>query len=159
MTGDQLCLLMGDTVAGTVRRLPTGRLAYDYDPAYATARSSTPVSVSMPLQVTSHADGKISPWLWGLLPDNDAVITRWSRASHVSATPFALLSTPLGEDCPGAVRLVPPDRVADVVGTGSESQIEWLTEADIAQRLRDLRRDQTSWLGTKDQGRFSLAGA
>jgi serine/threonine-protein kinase HipA len=159
MTDNQLHLLMGDAVAGTVTRLPTGRLAYKYDSAYAQARSSTPVSVSMPPQVASHPDGKITPWLWGLLPDNDAVLSRWSREFHVSATPFSLLATPLGEDCPGAVRLVPEDRGSEVINPGSHPQIEWLTEGDVAQRLRDLRKDQTAWLGTKDQGRFSLAGA
>jgi serine/threonine-protein kinase HipA len=159
MIGTPLRLLMGEEIAGTVVRLPSGQLTFEYDDAYVRTQTSTPISVSMPLQARSHQHGKISPWLTGLLPDNDAVLRRWSRRFHVSATAFALLSTPLGEDCPGAVRLIPEDRLGAITeGTGA-TDVEWLTEADVAQRLRDLRRDQTAWLGTRDQGRFSLAGA
>ena len=100
----------------------------------------------MPTQVPSHADRAVAPWLWGLLPDNEAVLSRWARQFHVSASsPFSLLSTPIGEDCAGAVRLAPFDefdRVLKRPGT-----VTWLTENEVAQRLRDLREDSTAWLG------------
>lgn len=155
---DALHLLLGEDVAGTLTRQTGGRLSFTYAEAYATSSTATPVSVSMPLQVRTHGDAQVTPWLWGLLPDSDAVISRWSREFQVSAgSPYGLLATPLGEDCPGAVRLVPVGRVPD---TRPESEdVEWLTEADVAQRLRDLRRDTTAWLGTVHRGRFSLAGA
>ena len=35
----------------------------------------------------------------------------------------------------------------------------WLTEDEVAQRLRDLREDSTAWLGRSFTGQFSLAGA
>jgi len=35
----------------------------------------------------------------------------------------------------------------------------WLTEDDVAERLPDLKRDATAWLGTRFTGQFSLAGA
>ena len=35
----------------------------------------------------------------------------------------------------------------------------WLTEEEVAQRLRELRRDATAWLGRSFTGQFSLAGA
>lgn len=155
----RLSLVLGDAVAGHVSRLQSGRLSFEYLHEYTTDPSATPVSLSMPVQVRSHPDRTITPWLAGLLPDNDAVLTRWSREFHVSATPFSLLATRLGEDCPGAVRLLPEDRVHDdESGTGSAA-IEWLTEAAVAQRLRDLKVDHTAWLGARGQGRFSLAGA
>lgn len=91
MSTKELILLMGDDIAGTVTRLAGGKLAFEYDSAY----SATPVSVSMPTQIRQHADAQITPWLWGLLPDNDAVLSRWSRDFHVSpGSPFSLLSTP-----------------------------------------------------------------
>lgn len=160
MTATELSLLLGDEVAGTVTRLSNGKLAFQYDDAYvAKGRAATPISVSMPTQVTSHTDTRITPWLWGLLPDNDAVLNRWSREFYVSAgSAFALLATPVGEDCPGAVRLIPPDRLpADA--NPDLREVDWLTEAQIAQRLRDLKRDHTTWLGADHAGRFSLAGA
>ena len=57
-------------VAGTITRLPGGKLRFDYDEDYRSQPSATPLSVSMPIQVQSHPDRLITPWLWGLLPDN-----------------------------------------------------------------------------------------
>ncbi len=37
--------------------------------------------------------------------------------------------------------------------------VTWLGEAEVAGRLRDLRRDSTAWLGRSFTGQFSLAGA
>ncbi|HEY0618485.1 MAG TPA: HipA domain-containing protein [Kribbella sp.] len=156
----ELCLLLGDEVAGTVTRPAGGKLAFTYDQKYMAKNSPTPVSVSMPTQIASHADNHITPWLWGLLPDNEAVLNRWSRAFHVSSSSaFSLLATPLGEDCPGAVRLVSPDRTQAIQNRPDDTAVEWLTEAQVAQRLRDLKADNTAWLGAGNAGRFSLAGA
>jgi serine/threonine-protein kinase HipA len=156
----ELLLLLGDVVAGTVTRPPGGKLTFTYHPAYIDQHvSATPVSVSMPPQIASHTHNRVAPWLWGLLPDNDAVLSRWAREFQVSAnSAFSLLSTPLGEDCPGAVRLVPPDRL-EAVSNQAAGDVDWLTEAQVAQRLRDLKADNTAWLGAARAGRFSLAGA
>jgi serine/threonine-protein kinase HipA len=156
----ELCLLLGGEIAGTVTRLSNGKLTFRYDEAYvATGGAATPISVSMPTHISAHTDSQIAPWLWGLLPDNDAVLNRWAREFHVSAgSAFALLSTPVGEDCPGAVQLVPPDRLS-TMEKPNLADVEWLSEAQIARRLRDLKRDSTAWLGADHAGRFSLAGA
>ncbi len=37
--------------------------------------------------------------------------------------------------------------------------VEWLEDKDIAERLRTLREDRTSWRSPRDIGQFSLAGA
>ncbi|MDQ3406730.1 MAG: type II toxin-antitoxin system HipA family toxin [Chloroflexota bacterium] len=153
-----LIVLMRDARAGTLMSLPNGRVRFEYDSAYRAAAGSTPLSLSMPLEVPVHADQVVTPWLWGLLPDNDAVLARWGRHFHVSASsPFALLSTPVGEDCAGAVRFCPETdvgRLRDRKGT-----IDWLDGVQVAQRLRDLRQDATTWLGRTFTGQFSLAGA
>ncbi|HEY5303451.1 MAG TPA: HipA domain-containing protein [Acidimicrobiales bacterium] len=38
-------------------------------------------------------------------------------------------------------------------------EVNWLSEEEVGQRLRDLREDSTSWLGRSFTGQFSLAGA
>lgn len=38
-------------------------------------------------------------------------------------------------------------------------EVTWLTDAEVASRLRTLRRDSTSWLGPGFAGQFSLGGA
>lgn len=161
MTTRSLELLIGTDHAGTVRRSDGARLSFEYDPGYAHQVAATPVSVSMPKQVSHHPDGRISPWLWGLLPDSDAVLNRWASEFHVSSgSAFSLLATPVGEDCPGAVRLVAPEHLGDFQGRSADlTDVEWITEADVAARLREIRANNTAWLGEAHAGRFSLAGA
>jgi serine/threonine-protein kinase HipA len=159
----ELVVLLGDRVAGRLRRLPNGRLRFRYDDAYVSGGTDrpTPLSVSMPTQRLGHPDHVVTPWMWGLLPDNEQVLDRWSRRFQVSArSALAMLSTPVGEDCPGAVRLVTADRVDAIIDEPeTPGDVEWLTEGQVAQRLRDLVADHTAWLGTSTDGRFSLAGA
>lgn len=139
-------------------RVARGRLRFDYDDTYRNRPDATPLSVSMPTQVVSHPHHVITPWLWGLLPDNDAVLERWARQFHVStSSPFSLLSTPIGEDCAGAVRFAPPDQLDRILTRPDD--VTWLDEGSVAQRLRELREDSTAWLGRTFTGQFSLAGA
>jgi serine/threonine-protein kinase HipA len=155
---DSLAVLLGDQVAGTLTRLRGGRLRFDYDPLYREGGTPTPLSLSMPVEIDSHPDRVVTPFLWGLLPDNDAVLRRWAREFQASAaSPFSLLSTPIGEDCAGAVRFVAPDRVDAAIGRSGT--VTWLDEDSVAERLRELREDSTAWLGETFNGQFSLAGA
>jgi serine/threonine-protein kinase HipA len=155
---DSLTVILEDAVAGTLTRLPGGRLRFDYTEAYRQRDTPTPLSVSMPPQIRSHADHAVTPWLWGLLPDNEAVLARWAREFHASASsPFSMLATPIGHDCAGAVRFATTGDVDDVLAR--PGQVTWLTEDDVARRLRELREDTTTWLGRTFTGQFSLAGA
>jgi serine/threonine-protein kinase HipA len=155
---DVLTVLLHDAVAGTVVRAPGGQLRFEYEPAYRSAPGATPLSLSMPLDVAVHTDAVIRPWLWGLLPENDAVLDRWGRRFQVSAgSPFALLGTPVGEDCAGAVRFCRPDEVARLLARTGD--VEWLDERGVETRIKDLREDATAWLGRSFTGQFSLAGA
>lgn len=154
----ELVVLLGDAVAGVVTRGRGGQLSFVYDDAYRTTDAPTPLSVSMPTQVKVHPDRVVTPWLWGLLPDNDAVLARWARRFQVSASsPFGLLASPVGQDCAGAVRFVAAGAVGAALGR--PGRIEWLTEENVAALLRELRQDATAWLGGDAAGRFSLAGA
>jgi serine/threonine-protein kinase HipA len=154
---DSLLVILDDVVAGTLTRLSRGRLRFDYEAAYQQERGHTPLSLSMPVQVTSHPHQVISPWLWGLLPDSEAVLRRWARGFHVSpSSAFSLLTTPVGEDCAGAVRFAAPDELERMLGRAGE--VTWLSEAEVAQRLRELREDSTAWLGRAFTGQFTLAG-
>jgi serine/threonine-protein kinase HipA len=155
---ETLTVLLDDAVAGRLTRSPGGRLAFAYDEDYRRRSETTPLSLSLPKQVREHSGARLEAWLWDLLPNNDAVLHRWAREFHVSASsPFALLSTPVGEDCAGAVQFISPDRVDELLGRSRS--VSWLTEEEVAERLRDLRADTTAWLGRAFTGQFSLAGA
>jgi serine/threonine-protein kinase HipA len=155
---NSLTVLLNDARVGSITRSPGGHLSFTYDASYRPRHELTPLSVSMPVQIRSHPDGVISPWLWNLLPDNEAVLLRWARQFHASASsPFSLLATPIGRDCAGAVRFVEPDSADDAIPRSGD--VTWLTEAEIAERLRELKADSTAWLGRSFTGQFSLAGA
>lgn len=154
---DVLHVILEDVFAGTIEKLPGGRLRFVYDDSYRVRDGATPLSLSMPVQVQVHHDSVITPWLWGLLPDNEQVLARWTRRFHVSRTPFALLSTQIGEDCAGAVRFAQPDQLDRVLRRSGG--VEWLTDDEVASRLKELRDDSTNWLGREFTGQFSLAGA
>jgi serine/threonine-protein kinase HipA len=155
---DSLLVILDDLLAGTITRLRGGRLRFDYGEDYRARPGRTPLSLSMPVQIRSHPDQVVTPWLWGLLPDNEAVLRRWGRDFHVSATsPFSLLSSPIGEDCAGAVRFAAPEDLERI--SARSGDVAWLSDDDVADRLRELREDATAWLGRSFTGQFSLAGA
>ena len=145
-------------IMGEVQRDRRGRLAFVYDDHWRSTDEAYPLSLSMPLVVGEHEHARIEPWLWGLLPDNDAILARWGQKFHVSPrNAFALLGA-VGEDCPGAIQLVRTGRLEETLRDDGH-HVEWLTEADIAERLRALRNDQAAWRMARDVGQFSLAGA
>lgn len=155
MAVQRLAVLDGVQRVGTLVR-KAGEISFDYDDQWRADPSSTPLSVSMPLTAAEHDHDAVHPWLWGLLPDNDRVLTRWARAFHTTTThPLGLLAA-VGRDLPGRFRLVPEAEVEAVAPSG----VEWLSEDDVAQLLREVRTDQTAWLGSHGAaGRWSLAGA
>ena len=69
----------------------------------------------------------------------------------------------MGEDCAGAVQVVPPDRVENTFGAITEADqqrsVEWLSRADIAQLLTALRQNLGACRSSSEQGQCSLAGA
>ena len=154
---DSLSVLLDDAIVGTLVRLRGGKLRFDYSDEYRHRLNPTPLSLAMPVQVRSHPNHVVGPWLWGLLPDNEAVLSKWARHFHVSSSPFSLLGTPIGEDCAGAVRFAPPEKIDRVLTR--PGRVTWLSEDGVAQRIRELRQDSTAWLGESFTGQFSLAGA
>lgn len=154
----QLLVILDNVVAARLSQLADGRLRLEYTDEHRSRPDATPLSLSMPTAVGDHPHKVVAPWLRGLLPDNEAVLRRWGREFQVSPTsPFALLGTPIGEDCAGAVRFAPEAEVERVLArTGTATP---LTTAEVAGRLRDLQADSTAWFGQSSTGQFSLAGA
>ena len=167
---EYLIALAGGRKVGKIGRDARGRLSFEYDDAWSLEDAAFPLSLSMPLTVRDHGHDRIEPWLWGLLPDNENVLTRWARQFQVSArSAFSLLKA-TGEDCPGAVQFVRPDRVTELlasrtVGVSASDavpesrEVAWLTTAEVEGRLRTLRHDNSAWRLAEDVGQFSLAGA
>jgi serine/threonine-protein kinase HipA len=151
-----LVLLEGRDV-GTVT-YQHGRLSFTYDETWRSNAGAYPLSLSMPLAAKEHPHGVIEPFLWGLLPDNEIVLTRWAQRFHVSPRNVFALIAEVGEDCAGAVQFVRPERRDTVLGP-SASPTTWLTESEVASRLRILQSDASAGRAPGDSGQFSLAGA
>jgi serine/threonine-protein kinase HipA len=146
---------MSGQLVGTLDATDRRSLRFTYDPDYAAATASTPLSVSMPLRVSPYLHATIHPYLWGLLPDNDRVLERWAREFGCSPTDVAGLLRGIGGDVAGAAQYALPDTTPEESLPGD---VEWLSDDDVAQFLRDLRRDTTTWR-PHPKGRWSLAGA
>lgn len=154
----ELVVLYRDQIAGTLTRVKGEKLILRYSDAYRISADATPISTSFSLSQSEHSGQHLRNWLWGLLPDNESVLARWGRTFSVSiGSPFGLLSTEIGEDCPGAFSFVKPERVDTVIG--KKGDVKWLNEKQLAAMLRELRADASAWLGSDPPGRFSLSGA
>lgn len=154
----ELVVLLGGHVVGLVEQRRRGDLVFTYERSWQNRGDSYPLSLSMPLSSREHGDDVIRPFMEGLLPDNDTVLKNWARRFQVSPrNPFSLL-THMGEECAGAAQFVRPERVDDVLRR-DDTQVSWLTEADVAERLRDLVEAHGTGRLAGDRGHFSLAGA
>src|ERR1019366_6689558 len=154
MSVKRLSVYIDGLLAGELVREQRGGIVFEYDESYRTDQASTSLSNSIPLTARQHIDARVSPFLWGLLPDNERVLERWGREFHVSPRNALDLLANVGRDLPGAVQMLEPDVAIDNTDDG----VEWLTEGEIAQQLRELRKDDTSWHPQFAQGHWSLAG-
>ncbi|MBS2015166.1 MAG: type II toxin-antitoxin system HipA family toxin [Deltaproteobacteria bacterium] len=155
---EALDVLLGDAPIGRLTRARGGRLSFAYDEAWRSRRDAYPLSVSMPLVDARHEHDVVLPYLQGLLPDNERILEAWGRRFQVSASSAFDLLVAVGDDCSGAVRFLPSDR-AGAPSPEGRGAVEWLAEADVAARLRELRRDPSAWRVPSDAGQFSLGGA
>jgi serine/threonine-protein kinase HipA len=157
MTGELVALLDRKEI-GRVHNDARGRLTFVYDDDWRKSPDAVPLSLSAPLAAREHGPSVVQAFLWGLLPNNEIVLSRWATKFQVSArNVFALLSH-VGQDCAGAVQFVTPERL-DALRSGGEDEVEWLGEPELAKRLQILRDDHAAWRLPRDTGQFSLAGA
>ncbi len=153
-----LNVLLSGRVAGKLEADAFGNPSFSYNPEWRETADAYPISISLPLLQPRIDHGKVASVLWGLLPDNEALLQRWGAHFHVSPrNPVALLSH-VGEDCAGAVQFVSDDRLADVLG-GADDGIIDLTDQDVEARLAGLRETHGVGRHGDEVGHFSLAGA
>lgn len=155
MTTKRLLVLMNGRSCGVVEQ-DGNQLAFNYDAAWVRDPTAFPLSLSMPLEVERHNNDVISAFMWGLLPDNEITLDAWAKMHHVSAgNCFGLLGA-VGEDCPGAIQFIPPERIDELEGIG---RIDWLSEEALVSLIRDLVANPGRGRRERTGGQFSLAGA
>jgi serine/threonine-protein kinase HipA len=152
-------IVPGGRMGRVLRDSTKNRLAFTYEPDWQKGPNSYPISLSMPLAAADHEQAKIEPFLWGLLPDNDGILKRWGERFKVSPrNPFKLLSQ-VGEDCAGALQLVVPERAIELLTNPGSGSLDWIDDAQIAERVHLLLKDHSVSRTAGDAGQFSLAGA
>ena len=154
----ELTVLLAGAKIGALHQDARGDLSFDYAASWRERTDAYPLSLSMPLDNPTHGDAAVRPYLEGLLPDNAGILERWARQLHTSArNPFGLLAH-MGEDCAGAVQIVRPER-EEALLAALAGDVHWLSEQDVARRLRDLVANHGTGRAPDDRGYFSLAGA
>ena len=151
-------MLVDGRRAGRILADRHGRLSLIYEPDWLEDDQAFSLSVSMPMGNVIYPHRMITPYLWNLLPENPNVLTRWARQYHVSAAnPFKLL-TYVGTDVPGAAQFIPPEQL-EAIASEHAPHIDWLSEADLRERLQQLREDISAVRRPGDIGKLSLPGA
>jgi serine/threonine-protein kinase HipA len=156
----ELVILVEGVILGRVfeQTKRGGTLSFQYDPGWLGLKDAFPLSVSMPLSEAPYRQRFIKTFLVNLLPENPAILEAWEKKYHVSRNnPFGLLRH-VGEDVPGALQFVQPDRIAEYQDPGP-ARIQWLTADELSERMALLQKDAAAFRLANDQGRMSLAGA
>lgn len=154
MADKTLNVLLTNHQVGVLFHRPGGRHAFEYSKSWQENASAIPLSYSMPLQQDRHGTRVVTDFMWGLLPDNQQTLRRWGTRYKVSGhNPFALLAA-IGEDCPGAVQIIPPDHALK-----ARQRVKWLSAAEMEERIRRLKDDAGAGRLESDTGQFSLAGS
>jgi serine/threonine-protein kinase HipA len=153
MSAKALNVLLADNHAGVITQRPGGRYRFEYLPAWQENPRAIPLSYSIPIQLRAHGTRVVTNFMWGLLPDNENTLRRWGTRFKVSPhNPFALLAA-IGEDCPGAVQIVPPD-----LDLKARESVKWLKKGELERRVLALKTDAGAGRLESDTGQFSLAG-
>lgn len=106
---DTLDVFMFGKLAGQVRRLVSGQMAFRYDSDWLHDARAIPISPQFPLQAEEFAGEAVSAYFDNLLPEGSAR-DFIARALHVSAdNAFGILSR-FGADTAGALVFLPPDK-------------------------------------------------
>jgi serine/threonine-protein kinase HipA len=155
----KLYVCLDGKLTGTLE-MTGARFIFAYTEEWLETPGAYPLSQSLPLRPTQHTGKSVANYLWGLLPDNELTLASWARHFQVSArNPVALLSH-VGEDCAGAVQFLREDRLEALLSEDPKHpEIEWLTEKDVAHRMRHLIRDAGAARESIAEGQFSLSGA
>ncbi|PZF79398.1 HipA domain-containing protein [Jiangella anatolica] len=159
MTTAELDVYLDGVRCGVLRQSSGGNLTFDYEDAYRAGRQPTPLSLSMPLAIATHANRVVRPFFAGLLTDNPQARAALAREYGVSLeNPFALLSH-VGADVAGALQILPPG-VSTTDGGGLPASHTLLGPHELETLLLDTIAEYREGMpGGGPSQRFSLAGA
>lgn len=158
MKTDTLSIIANGQKLGSVT-FQGNRLSFRYASTWQASPAAFPLSVSMPLGQGEHPHEIIEAYLWGLLPDNNAVLDQWGKKFQVSSHNVFRLLEHVGEDCAGAIQFIAEAREDELLGQADSEQVTWLTQEELSERIELVSKNHGIQRVATDQGQFSLAGA
>jgi len=152
----ELRVLIDEEEVGSIFQGAAGKLRFVYDDPWRNRIDAVPLSLSMPLTAKEHSHKAIESYLWNLLPDREETLRQIAAEHDIShRNPFALAGA-RGEDLPGSVQIVPPERIGSL---RKRERIARVSEEQLAEVLRNRQRASGKTRIGEDSGFFSLAGA
>lgn len=156
---DRLIVLLQGRIAGELhRRSRANSYEFVYDDRWRDDREAFPLSLSMPLAARRYQDDVVTYYLRALLPDSETRLNAIAFEFGVAPDDVFGLLAFAGEDCPGAVQFVRPDRVEAVTEVG-RPEIEWLSDEELGRTIRALGSASDVGAHVIATGQFSLPGA
>lgn len=150
-----LSVFQNGRIVGHLNRETSGAIDFRYDAEWLGLERPFPISLSLPLREDRYIGAPVLAVFDNLLPDGEHIRKHIAeRVGAQGADTFSLL-TALGQDCVGALQLL-PEGVDPSPAGGTEARE--VSAADIAHIIRNLGRTP---LGVdKDEDfRISIAGA
>jgi serine/threonine-protein kinase HipA len=150
-----LRLFMNDAAVGTLKKLPTGALQFNYDRAWVESKKSIPLSQSLPLTFDTYSGDVVINYFDNLLPDNDGIRKALAQRMSLNNQEVFDLLAAIGRDCVGAVQLVP---IEENYEPSLTIQAKPISNLGISKILKNLKSYP---LGVKpgEDFRISIAGA
>jgi serine/threonine-protein kinase HipA len=158
MNAESLSVIANQQKLGTVS-YHKNRLSLRYASEWQASSAAFPLSVSMPLTRNEHPHETIEAFLWGLLPDNHAVLDQWGKQFQVSSRNVFRIIEHVGEDCAGAIQFISEANEHTLLNQPYSEQVQWLSERELNERIRLVLENHACQRLSSDIGQFSLAGA
>ena len=150
-----LNVFLNSRLVGTLRREPTGAIAFQYAPEWLAWPSTFAISLSLPLREDRYVGLPVINVFDNLLPDSEPIRQRVAERVGAGGTdPFSML-TALGHDCVGALQFLPDGTDPGTAGGTDGTPI---TDDDIAGLLDNLATAPLG-MGRDESFRISIAGA
>ena len=146
---------MNGRAVGKLVRAAGGAMSFQYHAEWAESPEGTPISLSMPLSADPYTGDVVYNYFDNLLPDNENIRQRMQATLGTdTAQPFDLLAA-AGADCIGALQMFETADMPDV----RRIEATPVSDAEIAQTLRDYRLQPLGMAPDRDDFRISIAGA
>lgn len=149
----RLAVLLYGSLIGWLEREGRDQPRFTYTPEYVRV-GRVPLSLRLPIGSQTIPAKRVQPYLRGLLPENMNTRQQWAQSLETDPDDTFDMLAEMGWDCPGAVQFCHEDKIEDLRARAGEHV--GVSEADIAQRIRDLSDAPAMW--TMPGEHWSLGG-